>query len=137
MNSNLRKTLFVSAGLSGALLLVAQLQHLWWSTARVENHSGQTLDGVVAVVENGRETRRIELGRLEAGDVRFVRLPKMGEASFSLAFSALPATGNDCRIYVEGDMYNVRATVLPGPRTRCDYGRVLFTWKPILFEMLF
>lgn len=121
----------------GLLLLAAQVQHLWWSTVRVENRTGQTLKDAAVVLKNGAETRRIELGPLSTGDGRFVYLPKMGETSLSLELRVPEQQDDDCRIYVEGRMYHVRATVLPGARVECEYGDTILTRKPMLFEMLF
>lgn len=84
-----------------------QFQNFLWSTARVENHSGRPL----ARVELRVDDATVQLGDLPDGATRFRRLPKRGDATLQVRFSAGGGDFTRCSEYVEGSMYHVRITI--------------------------
>jgi hypothetical protein len=99
----------------GLLLAGAELQNLFWSTARVENLSGRPLERVAVLVDDAVR----ELGALPPGHARFVVLPRRGDATFRLRFTAGGGEFLQCGESVDGGMYHVRVTVQPSLLADC------------------
>jgi hypothetical protein len=91
------------------LVVAAQLQHLAWSTARVQNDSPHVLSDVRLHVDDAS----VAVGELRQGRARLVRLPGRGDATFPVVFAARDRVYKHCQEYVEGEMYHVRVTVSP------------------------
>ena len=118
-----------------AVLLVliaagAQLQHLAWSTARVQNASAHVLSDVRLHVDDAT----VVIGELRPGRARLVRLPDRGDATFSMEFVAIDRVYRHCREYVEGDMYHVRVTVSPTLGVSCAVELGVLTNRLMLLE---
>lgn len=108
-----------------------QLQHLWWSTARIENQSGQVLENVELWVDDAK----VPLGRLEPGQSRFVRLPKSGGATIRVHILAQNTPHEGCgNNYVEDDMSHVRIWIQPTLEMKCQVEFGLFD-RVMLLEM--
>ena len=130
-----RRVLFLSIRL-GLLVVVAmigfQLQHLAWSTARMKNESPHLLSEVLIRVDDAT----VRIGEVLPGQSRFVRLPKRGDATFSVEFSALGNRHKGCAEYVEGEMYHVRVSVDSALAVSCSTELGVFTHRIMLFELL-
>jgi hypothetical protein len=127
MSKRVAARLIVAVGL--ILVAVAttfQLQHLVWSTARLENKSPYLLSDVRVRLDDAM----VPDSDISPGRSRFVRLPKRGEATFSVEFSSAGEQHQDCVEYVEGEMYHVRATVSSTLAVSCTaepgiFGRIM------------
>ena len=109
---------------------VAQLQHLAWSTARIQNDSPHVLSDVRVHVDDAT----VAVGELRPGRARVVRLPDRGDASFSVVFAARDRLHKHCKEYVEGDMYHVRVTVSPSLAVSCRVELGPLTSRLMLLE---
>ncbi len=126
------RALLILAGIGLAAFGAAQLQHLFWSTARVENQSHIPIEQAVVVVEG----ERIPLGVLGPGEARFLRLPKRGDATLTIELTLDGKEHHFCSEYVEGDMYHVRVYVTDGPDASCETSLGIFHTRVMLLEML-
>lgn len=100
---------------SFVLLLGPNLLWLNWSTVRIENRGSQSIeDAVLFVCE-----QPVHLGRLTPGASRFRFLPKCGDESLEIRAGQHSTNG---RIYVEGDLYHVRAWFTSPTTGDCTYG---------------
>jgi hypothetical protein len=123
-----------AAGIAALLVAVVvgfQLQHLAWSTARVQNDSALTLLDVRLRVDDAT----VVIGELAPGQARFVRLPDRGDASLSVEFVSPGRRHAGCREYVEGDMYHVRITVSAALDVACRTELGLLTRRLMLLEL--
>jgi hypothetical protein len=125
------RVVLACAAVLGTVAAAAQLQHLAWSTARVENASTHPVKGVTLVVDDAR----VGLGGLSPGRSRFVVLPDRGDASLSVELSALGTVRTGCSEYVQGDMYHVRIRISDAVRISCSTELGIFTTRLMLFEM--
>jgi hypothetical protein len=126
------RVLCATAGVIIFLAAGFQLQHLAWSTARIENDSVHRLSGVIVRVDGAT----VPIGVIPAGGSRFIRLPKRGEASLSVEFSALGEKHQGCAEYVEGEMYHVRLGISPELEVSCIAELGVLTSRIMLFELL-
>jgi len=97
-----------------AVLLGPNLAWTNWSTVRIENRGAQPIDDVV-VHACGEST---SLGPLPAGSSRFRFLPKCGDDSLEIGSNLVSI----CTLYVEGEMYHVRAWFSSPTDGDCAYG---------------
>lgn len=101
-----------------AMIVLLVSPNLLWlnrSTVRIENRSSELIeDAVLFACE-----KPISLGRLAPGASRFEFLPKCGDDSLEIR-AGLMAT--NCRLYVEGDLYHVRAWFSSPTTGDCTYG---------------
>lgn len=109
----------------------AQVQHVLWSTARIENATTTRLDHVTILVDDASLT----IGSIPPRRARFVRLPKRGDAAFRVRFAAHETLHEGCSEYVEGEMYHVRVTVSGPFAIVCTTELGLVTKRPMLLEM--
>ncbi len=109
-----------------------QFQNLFWSTARVENHSGRPLSAVELLVDDAQ----VGLGDMAPNAARFVRLPKRGDATFRVRFSVGTASFTQCSEYVEDQMYHVRVMIESNLMADCRAEMPLFFERNMLSEML-
>ncbi len=110
--------------------IAAQLQHLAWSTARVQNDSADLLTDVRLYVKDSVVT----VGILRPGGARVVRLPDRGDATLSVEFAARDGVYRGCKEYVEGDMYHVRVAVSPALAVSCRAELGVLTSRVMLLE---
>jgi hypothetical protein len=125
------KVLIVIAAALLAVTAVAQLQHLAWSTARVENASPHHLRAVTILVDDAR----VRLEDVSPGESRFVLLPDRGDAGLSIEVSTLAASYRGCSEYVGGDMYHVRVRVSGSGEVSCSTELGIFNTRLMLLEM--
>jgi hypothetical protein len=119
-------------GLLVVLILIGfQLQHLLWSTARVNNGSVHVLSELMVRVDDAT----IFIGNLSPGDSRFVRLPQRGEATFSVEFSSGERKYKACAEYVEGAMYHVRVDIAANSTVSCETQLGVLTRRIMLLEL--
>lgn len=85
------------------------------STARVDNHTGLTLESLQVHV-GAAATPPVDV---PARSGRFLMLPDQGDATLSVRFRIGAAAHGGCVEYVEGDMYHVTVSVEPGPVVTC------------------
>ena len=98
-----------------ALLLGPNLLWLNWSTVRIENRGSQSIEEAVLFVCE----QPVSLGRLVPGTSRFRFLPKCGDDSLEIRADR---RSTNCKIYVEGEMYHVRAWFASPTTGDCIYG---------------
>jgi hypothetical protein len=103
--------------LFGLIILLIGPNLLWLnrSTIRIENRSAQRIEDVVLYACSQPRS----LGPLAPGSSRFHVLPKCGDDSLEVR-SGLTSTS--CRIYVEGEMYHIRAWFSSPTTGDCTYG---------------
>jgi hypothetical protein len=119
------------AALLVAVVVGFQLQHLVWSTARVQNDSALVLSEVRLRVDDAT----VIIGELAPGQARFVRLPDRGDASLSVEFVSPGRRHAGCREYVEGDMYHVRITIGSTLDVACRTELGVLTSRLMLLEL--
>lgn len=117
--------------LCGVALLLLGPNLLWlnWSTVRIENRGAQPLDDAVLVACE----QAMSLGRLAPGASRFLFLPKCGDDSVQ---TRVGRHDTNCRLYVEGDMYHVRAWFNSPTTGDCIYGGMPPVTPLLLAELL-
>lgn len=97
------------------LLLGPNLLWLNWSTVRIENRGSQSIEEAILFVCE----QRVSLGSLAPGASRFRFLPKCGDDSLEIRAGQ---QSTNCTIYVEGEMYHVRAWFTSSTMGDCTYG---------------
>ncbi len=104
-------------GLVGVMVLILGPNLLWLnrSTVRIENRSGQPIHDVVLFACSEPKS----LGTLTVGVLRFEFLPNCGDDTLEIRAGTQPS---ECRLYVEGDLYHVRAWFSSATTADCTYG---------------
>ncbi|MBH0208511.1 MAG: hypothetical protein HP495_08350 [Nitrospira sp.] len=97
------------------LLLGPNLLWLNWSTVRIENRGSQSIEEAILFVCE----QPVSLGSLAPGASRFRFLPKCGDDSLEIRTGR---QSTNCKIYVEGEMYHVRAWFTSPTTGDCTYG---------------
>ncbi|HEY3326413.1 MAG TPA: hypothetical protein VGK14_04515 [Novimethylophilus sp.] len=129
----MKKAFVILAVMLVLALALAQFQHLIWSTATIANDSGKDLEPVEIVVDDAV----VNVGRIGAGQSRFVILPDRGDATLSIRFRVADRQYKGCGEYVEGSMYHVRVKIDQPLNVHCTPRLgFLIASKPVLFEML-
>ncbi len=100
---------------SFVLFLAPNLLWLNWSTLRIENRGPQPVEEAVLFVCE----QPVSLGRLLPGASHFRFLPKCGDDSLEIRTGR---QSTNCKIYVEGEMYHVRAWFTSPTTGDCTYG---------------
>ncbi len=119
-------------GLGGLLLAGPQWINLFRSTAQVINQSGQPIQSVAVVVEGVSQ----ELGSLPPGRSRFVLLPRKGDATFHLRYTAGGGQFTQCSEYVQDDMFHVHAVIQPNLLAECHAELRLVARQLVFWEMM-
>ncbi len=91
--------------ITGILLLLPNLTWLWTSTVKISNDSDAPIDAVE--FRACGKTRSI--GRLGPGHSAFRLLPSCGDDTLDI----LAGGSLICRLYVEGELYHVDASLEP------------------------
>ena len=130
----MKKNISILAALVALLVGVAQVQHLFWSTAIVVNESGRLVRLIChdQNVNDGKPYER-ELVKVSAGESRFIVLPKKGDAGLEALVEGELILSEFS--YVQGDMYHCTAKVSPEPVL--EFSCTLGIFGPIMaLEML-
>jgi len=127
-----RSWLWWVAGFGGLLLAGPQCVNLFRSTAQIENQSGRPIEAVAIIVSGVPQ----ELGNLPPGKSRFVLLPRRGDATFRLRYTAGGGQFTQCQEYVEDGMYHIRAVIEPNLMAECHSEIQLVSRQFVFWEML-
>jgi hypothetical protein len=121
----LAKTASIAIGLA-ALVIAPNALWLSRSTVRIENRSALAVESVALEACS----QRVELGDLAAGASVFRLLPRCGDDTLIVSARASAI----CMLYVEGDLYHVRAWFSTAESGDCEYGSPPFS--PLLLAEL-
>ncbi len=134
MESALSRWFVIVLAIVGPILCVGatQYQHMWWSTARIENMADEQLNNVRVSIDD----TIVPVGSIGAKGTRFIRLPKKGDATLTIAFTVEGIPYEGCREYVESEMYHVRVSISPTFSIQCSTELGLSTHRLMLLEML-
>ena len=116
----------------GLLLAGLQCINLFVSTAQVENKSERPLTRVAVLVDEAS----VELGDFPPGETRFVFLPRRGDATFRIRFSAGGGEFTQCSEYVEESTYHVYVAVGPDLAADCRAQVRMLSRKFVALEMV-
>jgi hypothetical protein len=130
----MKRNISIFLALVALLVGVAQVQHLFWSTAIVVNESGRLVSLIFHDhdANDGKPYER-ELVKISAGESRFIVLPKKGEAGLEARVEGDPILSES--LYVQEDMYHCTAKVSSEPVL--EFSCTLGIFGPIMaLEML-
>lgn len=127
-----RRWLWWAAGFAGLLLAGLQFINLIRSTAQIENRSRRPIERVAVVVAGVPQ----ELGNLPPGKSRFILLPRRGDSTFRLRYTAGGGQFTQCSEYVQDVMFHIRALIEPNLMAECNSELRVVSREFVFWEML-